>query len=81
MTREQKGGYATCLTCNKVLYQSRKDAKYHARKRYPGAKGLNAYYCIFTGGWHLGNLPPGGRSQARGMMKAKWKSEDDGTSH
>lgn len=80
MTREHKGGYATCQTCNKVLYESRKDARYHARKRYPGAKGLNAYYCTFSDGWHLGNLPPGGRDQARRIMKGKSKSKDDGAS-
>lgn len=71
MTRDYQGGYATCVTCNKVLYRSRKEAKYHARKRHPGAKGLNAYYCTFGNGWHLGNLPPGGRDQARRMMKRK----------
>lgn len=79
--KDSRGGYATCATCNKILYQSRKDAKRHARQRYPGAKGLNAYYCPFSDGWHLGNLPPGGRDQARRMMKGKRKRGDEGSSN
>lgn len=75
MSKKFRGGYATCVTCNKILYETRKDAKRLVRIKFPGAKGLNAYFCEYGQGWHIGNLPPGGRDQARRIMKRKFDDQ------
>lgn len=71
-----KGGYATCEVCQKVLYRTRKEAKRQVRYRHPGANGLSVYFCPFGMGWHYGNLPPGGREQARRYLDMKGKRDD-----
>ena len=45
-----------CLTCNKITYQTKRDAKRFAR-HYPAAH-LRAYRCPHTPGWHLGHIDP-----------------------
>jgi hypothetical protein len=78
MRKVFRGGYATCVRCNKVLYSSRKDAKKQMKLRHPGAKGLNAYKCLYSEGWHFGNLPVGGREQARRIAESK-RAHDAGS--
>ena len=49
---------ATCPAHGKLLFESRKRARLHARRVHPGDSRMNAYECDATPGlWHLGHLP------------------------
>lgn len=43
-----------CQPCNKITYQTRKDAR-TAAKRFPAADS-RPYRCPHAEGWHLGHL-------------------------
>lgn len=77
MGQTYKGAHGSCEACNKALFRTRKQAKQYIRQKHPGQSTLNAYYCPIGNGWHYGNLPPGGREQARKAMEAKQRSRAD----
>jgi len=49
---------------------SRRGARARARVRHPG-KNLTEYLCPVSEGWHIGNLPAGGRDEARRIQAYK----------
>lgn len=75
-----RGGYATCRYDGKTLYMTRREARRQARATHPD-KVLNAYYCPLGNGYHYGNLPKGGRDQARMIMRYKLETINDDLFH
>lgn len=79
MGHNYRGAHGSCESCKKALFRSRKQAKQYIRQKHPGQSTLNAYYCPIGNGWHYGNLPPGGREQARRALEAKQRSKNNGS--
>ena len=49
------GYVGRCPDCGKMRFQTRKQARKHARVRFPGDKRFSEYKCGDY--WHIGHLP------------------------